>query len=937
MPEIATLAARIAITGAQDAKAGLRELEAGLGSTAAATSATAATQETLSQRIAASVSASVSEINAIEAKSRVIASMSAQYIQAAANLSAWKDKFGEANVEFIKQEASLGQLAMAIKGETVELNRLQTEQERVRISQADYVAASRQLVDVEAVGTTAISAKEREIAVLATRYAEASARLREWVSANGDGNAQAVQQQANLDKMALGIQKETAALRDMQMPVNEVSGIGDAARKLFGELSGIFDLGGIGGMLTAGGGIAAIAMAGKAIVDLGNQTATSIAQIVNYAERAGMSSANFTRLAEAADDASIAGRGFGVEYAQVGSALENFQNQIGRGQLALDGFNVKGGASKAAFEALGVQLQDSTGKSREMTDILLDTAEAMQKMGDGAERTALAKRLGLYDLLPLLEKGRDGVREMMGAVDDSLVPTAEAEKAAIRLKEAEDNLDDSLRGIKTTIGTELIPVLSELTEKFNDQLKTSVSGFEALGNMFSSVGKGQDNYNRSVYDMVKALEGSTLISNAWYRELLRGTSAYQSAARAAEESASAVQGWADAYSEGMGRVSSATSALPKNEMGDWAAAWEDAVSRVDGRMTYIAAAGEDKLGKLKERVDAFFGALRQPLPEAATPRGKVEMAGDLISGKTTANQMGAELLSQAIGAAATKDNWQQLVEIQKQAKDGTLNYVSALQQVVALAPKMVDNKLAQNIKDYAEVLKTVGVDNPMVSFYADQVRQVQVFVKGTEQGAVDYAKSLAKIEEDQKRLARNVGAVATWNATKSWPADQTPAKMEAERLQIEAQIKKDEESLARFKRVKEGYWTTVTEFKPLPSFTDNAPSKGMVAHHDKLDPTVVDDAQLAGRKTVSYTAQAITDNANLIGDALNQAITAAYNWTQTPDYSTMWTRTGQEVDSALAKGIQQDGYRIRDAISNELTGIKAQLVRDVIDALKRNQ
>jgi hypothetical protein len=887
MPEIATLAARIAITGAQEAKTGLRDMREEMTQSTTVGETMAKVQATLGERIAAATAQSVGEVNSIKVKESSIAAMAAKYVEASAALQEWIKQNGNANVQALEQQANLDKLAFSIQKEALALYELKN--------------ASAE----DALAKTGAAAKG----------------------------------------VADGIDDVTGATKRI---TDEISG-------LFGQLSGIFDLGGIGGMLMAGGGVAAIAAAGKAVIDLGNQTATSIAQIVNYAERAGMSSADFARLAEAADDASISARGLGVEYAQVGSALENFQNQIGRGQLALDGFNVKGGASRAAFEALGVQLQDSSGKSREMTDILLDTADAMQKMGDGAERTALAKRLGLYDLLPLLEKGRNGVREMMGAVDDSLVPTAEAEKAAIRLQAAEDNLNDSLRGIKTTIGTEIIPILSELTEKFNDQLKTSVSGFEALGNMFSSVGKGQDNYNRSVYDMVKALEGSTLIGNVWYRELLRGTSAYQSAARAAEESASAIQGWADAYSEGVGRVSSATSALPKNEMGDWAAAWEDAVSRVDGRMTYIAAAGEDKLGKLKERVDALFGALRQPLPEPATPRGKVEMAGALISGKTTPDQMGAELLGQAIGAAATKDNWQQLVEIQKQAKDGTLNYVSALQQVVALAPKMVDNKLAQNIKDYAEVLKTVGMDNPMVSFYADQVRQVQVFVKGTEQGAVDYAKAVAKLEEDRAKLARNIGAVATWNAQKSWPADQTPAKMEAERKVIEDQIKKDEVTLAHAKRVKDGYRILVTEFKPLPSFTDNAPSKGMEAHHDKFDEGMADgsaktkkfddyfssikpgmeqSAKLnVGNSVKQGIVAGITDGSSAIKTAVQDAVLPAYGYMKSPESLAMWNSVGSDMARIVADGVRQDAWRITDAYKQASTGIREALIRDVIERL----
>lgn len=778
--------------------------------------------------------------------------------------------------------------------------------------------------------TTFLRAKESSLAALAARYVEASAELQEWIAKNGVANVQAVERQAALDRMAISIQKEALSLRELQEAGGQSGGLGgmkDAVGGLFGELSGIFNMGGIANLLTGGLGVASIAAVAKSIIDLGNTTADNIAQITNLSQRVGMAGEEFTRFAEAADDASISARGIGVSYQEVGSALETFQNNIGRGQLALDGFNIKGGAAKAAFEALGVSLEDAGGKSRGMTDILMDTADALVRMGEGAERTALAKRLGLYELLPILEKGRDGVREMMGAVDASLVPTAEAEKAAIRLKEAEDNLDDSMRGLKQTIGVELIPALADLADQANYALK----GFGYL------------------FDEIKTAHPGVEAFRANMRMLSADLVAY---GRSQEDSARSATVWADAYAEGVGRVSAATSALPKNDMGDWAAAWEDSTARVDNRMTYIAAAGEDKLGKLKERVDALFNSLGKPLPEAATPRGKVEMAGQLLSGKTTPDKMGAELLGEAIGAAATSGNWQQLVDIQKQAADGTLNYVAALQQVIALAPKAVDNKLAQNIKDYGEVLKATGLSGSVVSFYADQVRQVQVFVKGTQEGAAEYAKAVAKLEEDKKRLERNTGAVATWNATKSWPADQTPAKMEAERLAIEAQIKKDEETLARAKRVKEGYWATVTEFKPMPDFADGKQGRGLVEHHDKRDndglpaeklnnyyasikPAMEQAARVnVGDPIKTGIVKGITESSSAISTAMQDAVMPAYGYMRSPEHLAMWNAAGADLSRVIADGARQDSWRIRDAFMQGTTGIREQLIQDVIQRLK---
>jgi len=924
MPEIATLAARIAITGAQEAKAGLRDMREEMTQSAAVGETMAKVQATLGERIAAATAQSVGEVNSIKVK-------------------------------------------------------------------------------------------ESSIAAMAARYVEASAALQEWIKQNGNANVQALEQQANLDRLAFSIQKEALALYELKNASAEdalaktgaaakgvadgIDGITGATRRitdeisgLFGQLSGIFDLGGIGGMLMAGGGVAAIAAAGKAVIDLGNQTATSIAQIVNYAERAGMSSANFARLAEAADDASISARGLGVEYAQVGSALENFQNQIGRGQLALDGFNVKGGASRAAFEALGVQLQDSSGKSREMTDILLDTADAMQKMGDGAERTALAKRLGLYDLLPLLEKGRNGVREMMGAVDDSLVPTAEAEKAAIRLQAAEDNLNDSLRGIKTTIGTEIIPILSELTEKFNDQLKTSVSGFEALGNMFSSVGKGQDNYNRSVYDMVKALEGSTLIGNVWYRELLRGTSAYQSAARAAEESASAIQGWADAYSEGVGRVSSATSALPKNEMGDWAAAWEDAAARVDKSITYISDDGKAKLKELKAEWDNLTAGLRTGLP---TPGAKnrnnlfSELMGidpkDEDYAKKVAEakksmetslvgEMGKSALDFGVDQGVVKDifdTW----------RKGAIDASEAIQLFAATTPKL-KNIAPQAVSDLQQVETLFGGNRLDLD-----VRKTSSLVRASDKELEIYKENTEKkkraIEADERLMRSYLDPNNRVQMGASWAGAEGEAKYQKEHATNQKAIQEAEKENAAIEaKMKGKVWTTLFSFdeKNMPKNVDEVkrwleraylpelngylaenitnpklPSKGMEAHHDKFDEGMADGSAKAkkfdeyfssikpgmeqsaklnvGNSVKQGIVAGITDGSSAIKTAVQDAVLPAYGYMKSPESLAMWNSVGSDMARIVADGVRQDAWRITDAYKQASTGIREALIRDVIERL----
>jgi phage-related protein len=106
-----------------------------------------------------------------------------------------------------------------------------------------------------------------------------------------------------------------------------------------------------------------------------------------------------------------------------------------------------GGDAARRFADLGIELQDANGNLRPTNDLMLDAADALQRMGPGADQTATAMQL-FGDkgrrLLPVLSQGRAGIQRMTdefdqlgGALDGQTIDTmAEMTREIERAKQA---------------------------------------------------------------------------------------------------------------------------------------------------------------------------------------------------------------------------------------------------------------------------------------------------------------------------------------------------------------------------------------------------------------------------------------------------------------------------------------------------------------------
>lgn len=150
----------------------------------------------------------------------------------------------------------------------------------------------------------------------------------------------------------------------------------------------------------------------------------------------------------------------------------------------------------SALSKLGIAFTDQTGKVKPMNDLLPQIADKFKELPNGTEKTALAMKLfgrqGV-DMIPMLSKGSEGLKELGiqaeksgNVINDKMA--AQTTKAML----AQRAFDQTMKGLKVTVGAELLPVMTNGTIWMQQHLlpvilsatsyvKAHKSEFEKLG------------------------------------------------------------------------------------------------------------------------------------------------------------------------------------------------------------------------------------------------------------------------------------------------------------------------------------------------------------------------------------------------------------------------------------------------------------------------
>lgn len=129
------------------------------------------------------------------------------------------------------------------------------------------------------------------------------------------------------------------------------------------------------------------------------------------------------------------------------------------------------------FKALRVEFQTSDGQMRNSEVVMLEVADAFERMEDGGKKVAIANKLmggaGL-EMIPALNMGADAIRELMEEGKLLNPVTQESARNAAEFRDNLDNLTNSLTvGFQNAL-QDVLPVLIFLTDELFNARKESL-------------------------------------------------------------------------------------------------------------------------------------------------------------------------------------------------------------------------------------------------------------------------------------------------------------------------------------------------------------------------------------------------------------------------------------------------------------------------------
>lgn len=151
---------------------------------------------------------------------------------------------------------------------------------------------------------------------------------------------------------------------------------------------------------------------------------------------------------------------------QSGSSLGGFEKALKKLSAGMVEAAAGSKEQAAAFGNLGVAVKDSAGNLRPAEAVMLDLADVFRGMPDGAEKAALTVKLfgkAGMELIPFLNQGSDGIRQMKGEFQSlGLEVSGKTAAAAEKFNDTLDTVKQALAGIAMKITAAALPALQSL-------------------------------------------------------------------------------------------------------------------------------------------------------------------------------------------------------------------------------------------------------------------------------------------------------------------------------------------------------------------------------------------------------------------------------------------------------------------------------------------
>lgn len=144
--------------------------------------------------------------------------------------------------------------------------------------------------------------------------------------------------------------------------------------------------------------------------------------------------------------------------------------------------------AQAAFQALGIQITDSTGKLRPQSQVFQEAIIQLSKIESEADRNALAFKLfgrGAADLFPILNAGTEEIKKLVAEADTlGLVLSEDTLQGLDNLGDTIDKIKMSAKGLGNRLIAELIPKVQPILDSLVEKIPAITSIISGIGGEF---------------------------------------------------------------------------------------------------------------------------------------------------------------------------------------------------------------------------------------------------------------------------------------------------------------------------------------------------------------------------------------------------------------------------------------------------------------------
>ena len=155
-------------------------------------------------------------------------------------------------------------------------------------------------------------------------------------------------------------------------------------------------------------------------------------------------------------------------FSQNGADISMMQTGMSKLTKAMDGAKIGTKSYILTFNRLGISLKDTKGRMKSTETVMFEALNKLQKMPEGATKTALALQLfgkSATELAPLLNGNAKGVEELRKKFNDLGMGMSDEEvNASVKFTDTMDTLNRTFQGCVYTVGADLMPIFQSLAD-----------------------------------------------------------------------------------------------------------------------------------------------------------------------------------------------------------------------------------------------------------------------------------------------------------------------------------------------------------------------------------------------------------------------------------------------------------------------------------------